>query len=232
MAKINLREIEKKKLIHSVWFPLLFLALLWLIKGYEVYSLNSLSHLGLYPLKAKGLWGILTAPLIHSNWQHLINNSIAIFFLTWAVFYFYSEVAWKVFAMTWFMNGFWLWFFGRQSYHIGASGLIYGFGAFLFLSGLIRRNRSLLAIALLDAFLYGSLIWGIFPMEENVSWESHLTGLLAGIVLSVYYRQYGPPANIFVKPQFEEEEEEEEDDPDDENPYWIVRDENGNIITP
>ncbi|MCG8701443.1 MAG: rhomboid family intramembrane serine protease [Bacteroidales bacterium] len=202
---------EKQKVFHSIWFPVVFIALLWIIKSYEIVSFNSFSKLGLYPLRPSGLIGIITSPLIHSNWEHLLNNTPALFVLLWATFYFYKGIAWKVFVLTWFMNGFWLWFFGRESYHIGASGLVYGFGTFLFLGGIIRLNRNLLAISLLVAFMYGSMIWGIFPLEEHVSWESHLTGFLAGIVLSIYFRSYGPPRNLLSKNENEIGEEYDEE---------------------
>lgn len=198
---------EKRKLFHSIWFPLLFIAVLWTIKTYEIVTYTSLSHFGLYPLTAKGLIGIVTSPLLHASWEHLANNSPSLFILLWAVFYFYKEVSWKVFFLTWFMNGFWLWFFGRDSYHIGASGLIYGFGAFIFFSGIIRMNRNLIAISMLVAFLYGSMVWGIFPLKEKVSWESHLTGMMAGVVLSIYYKAYGPQQNIFIRKSYTEDDE-------------------------
>lgn len=201
---------EKRKLFHSIWFPVIFIAVLWAIKTFEITTYRSFVEFGLYPLSVKGLVGIVTAPFIHSGWEHLLNNTPSLFVLLWGIFYFYKEIAWRVFFLTWFMNGFWLWFFGRESYHIGASGLIYGFGAFLFISGIIRKNRNLLTISMLVAFLYGSMIWGIFPIKERVSWESHFTGLIAGIVLSFYYKKYGPPQDIFFKNKHLDDEDDED----------------------
>jgi membrane associated rhomboid family serine protease len=133
------------------------------------------------------------------------------------LFYFYPSIAFKVFFLSYFIHGFWLWFFGRESYHIGASGIVYSLSAFLFVSGLIRKNTHLLAISLLVAFLYGSLVWGIFPLEENISWEAHLTGMLAGIVLAFYYKDYGPPANI---KQWKTEYPDDEENIADKDDYW------------
>ncbi len=187
---------DRKILIHRAVFPLLLVTVLWLVKIAEVLFDLRLSTYGLYPLELKGLRGILFAPFIHGSWEHLFNNLIPLFFLTWALNYFYHEIFSRVFALLFFIHTFWLWFFGRDAFHIGASGLIYGLGAFLFVSGLIRKNSNLLAIAMVVAFLYGSMVWGVFPLVEEVSWEGHLTGMVAGIFLAFYYRQYGPPANM------------------------------------
>jgi membrane associated rhomboid family serine protease len=86
-----------------------------------------------------------------------------------------------------------VWIGGRTAYHIGASGLIYGFASFLFFSGIIRKNLNLLAISLLVVFLYGGLVWGLFPFDYKISWESHLFGALTGFILAFVFRNYGPP---------------------------------------
>lgn len=218
------RKFEKIKFLHALWFPALFVAVLWLVKGVEVLTDTDLSEFGLYPLNIKGLRGILFAPFIHGSWEHLLNNSIPVFLLTLSLFYFYREISFKVFLLLFFIHNFWLWFFGRGAYHIGASGMIYGLGAFLFVSGIIRKNTHLLAISLLVAFLYGSMVWGIFPLDETISWEGHLTGMVAGIILAFYYRQYGPLPN-FGKWKEEDFREDDDELPDDGNEYWNVEEE-------
>jgi membrane associated rhomboid family serine protease len=218
-SKKNKASRDKKQLMQSIWFPLLFTAILWIVKVYEAFSNHSLAYLGLHPLDIEGLRGILFSPLIHGSWEHLFNNTIPVFVLSWALFYFYRSISFKVFLLIYFVHGFWLWFLGRDSYHIGASGIIHGLGAFIFVSGIIRKNSHLLSISLLVAFLYGGMVWGIFPIEENISWESHLTGMVAGIIFAFYYKNYGPPSNfqrIGSASNFEIEEIEE----DDENDYW------------
>ncbi len=121
------------------------------------------------------------------------------------------------------MTGLWVWFGGRIAYHIGASGLIYGLGSFLFFSGIIRRNINLLAISLLVAFLYGGMVWGIFPYKPQISWESHLYGGIAGLILSAYYRKEGPGT---TSKKWEEEDDDDDDDElSDENKYWEINDE-------
>jgi membrane associated rhomboid family serine protease len=118
------------------------------------------------------------------------------------------------------LSGIWVWFGGRDSWHIGASGVIYGLSSFLFVSGMIRKNTQLAALAMVVAFLYGSMIWGIFPdffPKENISWEGHLGGFVAGIIMAFYYRNSGPKPKKY---SWELEEEEETEHEDDLDAYW------------
>ncbi|HEC44575.1 MAG TPA: rhomboid family intramembrane serine protease [Bacteroides sp.] len=198
---------EKRKFYHSLVFPAFFLLVIWTIKVTEFALDLSFSHLGLFPLKAEGLKGIFFSPLIHSDFKHLFDNSIPLFFLSVAIFYFYRPVAYRVFFLIWFVGGLIVWLTARPAYHIGASGLVYGFASFVFFSGIIRRNINLLAISLLVVFLYGGLVWGVFPYDFRISWESHLVGGLAGLGMAFYFRSYGPPSTRKI---WEEEEDEEE----------------------
>lgn len=200
---------EKRHFYHSLVFPAFFLLLIWTIRIVESALGISLVHLGLYPLRADGLKGIFFAPLIHANFKHLFDNSIPLFFLSTAIFYFYRPVAYRVFFLVWFISGMVVWLTARPAYHIGASGLVYGFASFLFFSGVIRNNINLLAISLLVVFLYGGLVWGIFPYDFRVSWESHLVGGMTGLALAFFYRSYGPPSTRKV---WEDEEEADADD--------------------
>jgi membrane associated rhomboid family serine protease len=203
------KNIEKKRFIYSLVFPLFFLVLLWVIKLIEIIDNQDFMYYGIYPRRINGLIGILTSPLIHGSINHIIDNSIPLFFLSLALFYFYNKVAYSVFFLTYFLNGITVWLFARSAYHIGASGLVYGFGSFLFFSGIIRQNINLLAISLLVVFLYGSMVWGIFPYKVDVSWESHFLGAFIGFILSIVYRKQGPQ---IVKHDWEDEYEHEEED--------------------
>jgi membrane associated rhomboid family serine protease len=197
----------KKKFLLSIIIPGVFLFLMWFIKITEILFDIDLSFLGIYPLELKGLPGILFSPLIHEDFKHLFNNSIPVFFLGTAIFYFYSEVALKVFGWTYLLTGLLVWLTGREAWHIGASGLVYGFASFLFFSGIIRRYFRLVALSLLIVFLYGSMVWGMLPdLYKNVSWESHMLGFVSGILLAVWFRNQGPQ-----KPEYDWEEEEEEE---------------------
>jgi membrane associated rhomboid family serine protease len=204
-------ELESKRtrriFLHSLFFPGLFILLLWLIKLVEVGMDISFSHWGVYPRSVEGLPGIFAYPLIHGDFIHLINNSVPLLALGVALFYFYRGLSYKVFFLIWFISGLCLWLSGRPSYHIGASGLVYGLAAFLFFSGIIRQYPRLIAISLAVVFLYGYMVWGIFPMKVNISWEGHLWGALAGSILSLVFRKEGPQKPVIV---WEEEDKEEE----------------------
>ncbi len=198
---------EKKRFIHSLVFPGFFLFLIWFIKFVEFALETKFIHLGIYPQHTRGLKGILMAPLVHADLNHLTDNSIPLFFLSLAIFYFYREVAYKIFFLVYFTSGILVWIFGREAYHIGASGLIYGFAAFLFVSGIIRRNRNLMAISLLVIFLYGSLVWGLLPFDYKISWESHMMGAVTGTFFAFLYREQGPEPDDAHLDEDEDEDE-------------------------
>jgi membrane associated rhomboid family serine protease len=197
----------RKKLLLSMIIPGIFIFFMWLAKIVEVLFDLDLTGFGIFPLTAKGLPGIIFSPFIHADFNHLFNNSLPLFFLSVALFYFYSEVALKVFIWTYFTTGMMVWIAGRDAWHIGASGLVYGLATFLFFSGIIRRYFRLIALSLLIVFLYGSMVWGLFPgIYRNVSWESHMLGSFSGVVLAVIYRKEGPQRPVY---EWLEEDEEE-----------------------
>ena len=185
-------NVEKHKFLISIIVPVGFILLLWLIKIAEIITGLSFANLGLYPHRVSGLIGILTAPLLHANFNHLISNSIPVMFLSGGIIYFYPQSALKVFFWVYLIPGIFVWFFGRSAYHIGASGLIYGFVSFLFFSGIIRRDNRSIALALIVTFLYGGIIWGILPIDAEISWEYHLFGALTGIYCAIIFRKLDP----------------------------------------
>jgi membrane associated rhomboid family serine protease len=207
-------DLYLKKLGLSMLVPGIFVFLMWFIKIVELLFDLDFKRLGIYPLSVNGLWGILFSPFIHANFGHLFNNSLPLFFLGTFLFYFYSEIAVKISLMIYFITGAAVWLSGRDAWHIGASGIIYGLASFLFFSGIIRKNFRLAGLSLLIVFLYGSMVWGIFPdVYKEVSWESHMTGFISGIILAIFYRKEGPQA-----PVYEWLDEDEEDDEDIELP--------------
>ncbi len=177
------------------------------------------SH-GMYPRSLEGLWGILTMHFLHSDWDHISQNSLGILVLNTFLFYFYRQISFKVFVRIFLISPILLWMIGRDSNHIGASVILYGEFAFLFLSGIIRKNPLLMRVALVVILYYGSLVWYIFPVDARISWEGHASGLLVGVVLAIIYRKEGPQRKIY---QFETEPEL----PDDENAYWNIPDTSG-----
>jgi membrane associated rhomboid family serine protease len=185
---------------------LYFVLILWIVKWAEYKFGFNLVHYGIKPLTIYGLKGIIFSPLIHGDTGHLFNNSIPIFLLTMALFYFYKPIAWRVFIISWISTGIITWLIGRNSYHIGASGIIYAFASFLFFSGVFRKHPRLMAISLIVTFLYGSMVWGIFPNEVKISWEGHLSGALIGLILAIIFRKIGPHKKTY---EWEKEEERE-----------------------
>ena len=115
-----------------------------------------------------------------------------VFLLSSFTFFFYKKLSWRIIILGIFFSGLITWIIGRNSYHIGASGMIYSLAAFLFVSGLIRKNPRLAALSMIIIFLYGSLIWGVFPLKSGVSWEGHLSGLFAGVITAIFYKDEGP----------------------------------------
>lgn len=200
---------EKSKIFHTFFFPVFFITILWIIKLGEIVFDYPLYNLGVYPRHPKGIIGVLTSPLIHGDFGHLISNSIPLFVLGSGLFYYYRTVAYKIFFMILFATGFWVWVAARPSYHIGASGVVYGLATFMFVSGAIKKNMSLAAFALVVVFLYGNMIWGVLPVLPHISWESHLMGAIAGILMAIHYKQLGPQKTTY---QWENEV-----DKDDEN---------------
>ncbi|MEI6683024.1 MAG: rhomboid family intramembrane serine protease [Bacteroidota bacterium] len=187
---------EKIRFYRSLFYPTLFVVILWIIRGVDMIFDLGLNNYGLYPLEKKGLIGILTCPFLHANLAHLFANSLPLMILGSFLFYFYKEIAWMILCLIYLTTGIWVWAFARGgAAHIGASGIIYGLAAFLFFSGILRKEKALMVITLLVAFLYGGLIWGVFPQlfpNQPISWESHLMGFISGLVLAVYYRNQGP----------------------------------------
>ena len=198
---------NSNSLKDSVFIPLLFLIIMWLVFGWETYYNTSFNSYGILPRDFTGLRGILFAPFIHGDLSHIGNNSYPVLILGTAIFYFYRKSAKFVFLYSFLMTGIWVWAMARSSFHIGASGLIYAWGSFLFTSGVLNKNKRMMGLSMLVVFLYGSMIWGIFPLEEGISWESHLFGAIAGIILAFVFRKDGPQKRTY---QWEEEEDEYE----------------------
>jgi len=202
---------EEKRFYAALIMPVFFMILVFTIRLVEDLESFSLVEWGIRPLSIEGLPGILLAPLIHSDWTHFFANAVPFMVLGVSLFYFYRGIAIPVFVFVYLMSGIWVWLGARDAWHIGASGMIYGLAAFLVTSGVIRNHIPLLAISLIVVFLYGGMIWGVFPLKWNVpySWESHLWGSIAGLALAVIYRNKGPQKQI---KQWPEEEYE--------SPYW------------
>jgi membrane associated rhomboid family serine protease len=183
---------EEKKENNGILFFLAFIVLIWLVKFTENYFDISFVKYGLAPGELSGLLGILFAPLIHANYSHLLANSFPLLILGSALFYFYPTASGRVFIAIYFVPNILLWFVGRNAYHIGASGIVYGLVTFIFFSGIIRRDVRSIGLSLIVTFLYGSFVWGVLPLDRKVSWESHLFGAITGIVCAIIFRKKDP----------------------------------------
>lgn len=191
-------HVEKKIFRFSIIIPLSFVLLLWLIKALEIGLNLNLVPLGIMPGKISGLLGILFSPFIHADLNHLFANSVPLLVMGTGTVYFYRSLSYRVFIIIWLVSGLCVWLGGRPSYHIGASGIVYGLAAFLFVSGAIRRDTRLAAISFVIVFLYGGLIWGVLPIWPAISWEGHLFGGLTGVVCAIIYRNDGPKRKVYL----------------------------------
>lgn len=197
MNENDTKNEDKRLLVLSAVIPIAFICAIWLVKVFEVVFNVELSYLGVYPRTLHGLYGIILSPFIHADFGHLLSNSVPLFILATGTIYFYRSLSYRVFIIIWIIGGFCLWLGGRPSYHIGASGLVYGLAAFLFVSGAIRRDARLAAISFVVVFLYGGLIWGIFPIWPTISWEGHLFGGITGLSCAIAFRHDGPRRKVY-----------------------------------
>ena len=173
--------------------------LLWVIKGFEIAFGWDLGVYGVYPRNVEGLVGIVFAPIIHGSFEHLLSNTLAIFVLATTLFYQYPKSANLVLPIIYFGSGLGVWLFAREAYHFGASGLTHGMMFFLFLIGVLRQDKPAMAISMIIFFLYGSMIWGVLPTKEEISFESHLFGALTGVICAIVFRNRDPkpPEKIY-----------------------------------
>jgi membrane associated rhomboid family serine protease len=168
----------------------LFLAALWLVFVLDAMFGLRLNRFGLRPGSVPGLIGVLTAPLLHGNLSHIFSNSMSLVVSLTAILYLYPGSSIRVIPMIWLGSGLLAWLIGRPSLHFGASGMIYGLLAYVFFSGILRRDMRSVAVSLLIGFLYGSMIWGVLPIRPHMSWELHLSGGIIGVLLAFFYRKW------------------------------------------
>lgn len=203
-------------------YPICFVLTIWLVFWFEVRFGYNFSKYGIYPQTLKGLRGVFFSPFIHGSIQHLYHNTIPLLVLSTGLFYFYRSIAWRVLCYGILLSGLLTWLIGRPSYHIGASGLIYVLVSFIFFKGVLTKHFRLIALSLLVVFLYGSMIWYVLPLEDGISWEGHLSGLVTGLLFAFLFKK------TIAKPQkfeWEQPNYKEEDDA-----FLKHFDENGNFI--
>lgn len=181
-------EKEAIHLLRSIRFPAFLVILLWAIHIAKVVWKLNLGQYGIFPRALDGIRGIFLSPFIHGDFQHLFSNSFPVFFLTFMLVYFYRKIAVPSIVLIYLLTGVSVWLFGREVYHIGASGVAYGLVSFVFWSGLFRRNVRSIVLALVVLFLYQGYFLGIMPNQDGISWESHLLGAVAGIIVAFIFK--------------------------------------------
>ncbi len=206
-----------KQIYSTLFYPFLFVLSIWFVFLLQNTVHYNFLKLGVLPRDSKGLMGIITSVFIHGDIKHILSNTLPLLVLGMMLFYFYKKIAKSVFLWIWLISGVWLWIGGRNSlnyptYHIGASTLVYGLASFLFFSGVFRRHLRLMVVSMMVVFLYGGIVWGVFPLKEEMSWEGHLFGAIAGALVAYNYRKEGPKRR---EHKWEEEPEEQ-----DLFPYW------------
>ena len=203
----NPRE-DARHIKRSFTIVATFTALLWLIKIFEMTLGTNFVEYSIYPGQLSRLTGILWAPLIHSSFSHLFANTAPLLILGTVLLYGYPKSAKIVIPVIYFGTGLSVWLFARPAFHLGASGLTFGFMFFVFSIGVLRWDKRAIPLSMVVFFLYGGMIWGIFPNKPDISYESHLFGAIIGVVLAVLLRNYDPPP---PEKHYSWEEDEEND---------------------
>lgn len=201
---------KKLSLKNSILITAFTVGIIWCIKSSEFIFHIDLSWLGIYPQSMHGLLGILTAPLIHGSLEHIFNNTLPMLILGTLLLYGYPRSRWRVLTTVWLLSGLGVWLFGRESYHIGASGLTHGVFFYLLVVSMFRRDKRSIAIMMTAFFLYGGMTMTIFPREEGISFEYHFFGALAGALSAVIWHSLDPQPKMKA---YEWEQQPESDDP-------------------
>jgi len=186
---------DRKRVQYAVLGGAALLAGIW-IAWLAAWMLGwSLDDLGVTPRQAHGLLGILTAPLAHASFAHLMSNTLSLGLLVTLTLYCYPLGARWALPLIWILSGIGVWLFARSSVHVGASGIAHGLMFFLFVMGLLRRDRLAIVTALVVFFLYGGMLLTVLPRDPHISFEYHLAGAVAGVVAAflLYRRDPAPP---------------------------------------
>ncbi len=177
---------------NSILATAAFAILIWCLKLCEAVFGWQLYQLGVLPQTGSGLAGIITGPVIHGSWQHVAGNTPPLLLLGSILVYGYPKSRWWTLAIIWLVSGFGVWLFGRDSYHYGASGLTHGIFFYLFVAGILRRDKRSTTLLMVAFFMYCGMLMTIFPGNPGVSWEYHLSGAIAGSICAIVFRHLDP----------------------------------------
>jgi len=203
---------KKSSLQTSIFYTSLFILLVWAIKFLEVSFNLDLGFLGVRPTELSGLLGVITAPLVHGSMQHVYSNTLSLWLLGSVLLYGYPQTRWKALSLIWLISGLGVWFFARESSHIGASGITHGVFFFLLLSSILRRDKKSIALMMIAFFMYGGMVLSILPQQEHISFEYHFFGAVGGVLATLLLYRFEPKP-VEEKYEWEHEQQEEQDDP-------------------
>lgn len=199
-----------------------FVVVMWAVFLFDYLTAVELARFGLRPREGVGLLGLFTTPLLHAHLGHIASNSLPLFIGGVAILFLYPNSALKALPVIYLGSAALAWVFARPNLHIGASGLVYGILAYVFVSGIVRRDLRSVGVSLMVWFLYGSMIWGALPVDSAASWELHASGMFIGVIMAIVFRhQDQPPLKRY---EWEREEALDEsfddsfDDTDDDRP--------------
>ncbi|GAC32021.1 rhomboid family intramembrane serine protease [Paraglaciecola polaris] len=200
-----------KRLSNSILASITFVLLLWCIKSAEILFSLDLHMFAVYPHSRAGVLGIITAPLVHGSLEHIFSNSLPLLVLLTALLYGYPRSRIRVLVSVWLMSGLGVWLFARDAYHLGASGITHGIFFYLLVVGILRRDKSSVAIMMIAFFMYGGMTMSIFPREPGISFEYHLFGGINGALVALVWFRMDPKPQIKTYPW--EHQSSEIDDP-------------------
>jgi len=172
--------LQNCKIYLQPWLEVL--GALWVFNIINWLSGSQLNYLGIYPRSLSGLIGIPLSPILHRNFSHLFFNSIPLFFLGLALLTTKGpiEFCWITLVVI-LLGGCGVWLCGRKSIHIGASGLISGYFGYILTSAYTQPNAITILLAVMAAYYFGGIFFGIFPGKKEISWEAHFFGFVSGI---------------------------------------------------
>ncbi len=160
-----------------------FIVSIWAIEILDIYVFGrSLDRFGIYPRNMTGLSGIIFAPFLHGSFAHVAANTMPFLVLGWFIMLRGVNQFYTVSVLAALIGGIGTWLFGSPGFHIGASGVIFGYLGFLLFKGYFERSAIAIGLSFIAVFLYGSVLWGVLPLQRGVSWEGHLFGFIGGVI--------------------------------------------------
>ena len=199
---------DRSRINYAVFSAVVLLVGIWLVWLGSWLLGWSMNDLGIHPRHLRGLVGILSAPLAHASFEHLMSNTLPLALLATLTLYAYPRATQWALPMIWLLSGLGVWLFARDSVHVGMSGINHGLMFFLFFTGLLRRDRLGVAIAMVVFFFYGGMLLTVLPREEHISFEYHLAGAVAGALAALLLFRLDPKP---VRKRYSWEDEEDEE---------------------